>query len=225
MKIIAHIKTDLPEKFGVPRQSGLADALEGWIYFEPEYRNMEAFRGLEEFSYIWILWKFDGVETDSFRATVRPPKLGGNVHKGVFATRSPFRPNPIGLSSVKLLGMKQDSYYGPVLHVSGIDLRDNTEIYDIKPYIPYADIHEDALGSFAQEHRADALAVEFPQNLLEQIPIDKRKAIHQILALDPRPAYQTDENRVYGLSYAGYNISFKVNDGTVIVINVAKLKT
>ena len=169
MKIIARIETDFPEKFGIPRQSGLVEELKGTIVFEPEYRKPEALKGLEGYNYIWLLWQFEGVERDNWSVTVRPPRLGGNKHMGVFATRSPFRPNPIGLSSVKLESIELETARGPVLHVSGIDLRHNTPIYDIKPYLPYVDCHTDATGGFAHEVKDYELQVEFTQELLEKI--------------------------------------------------------
>ena len=219
MKIIAHIRTDFPEKFGVPRQSGLVKELTGKIVFEPEYRNPDALRGIEGYDYLWLLWKFEGVEREKWSPTVRPPRLGGETHMGVFATRSPFRPNPIGLSSVKLEGVEQ-SAEGPVLLVSGIDLRDNTPIYDIKPYLPYVDSHPEARGGFAEEKADYALQVEFPEYLLEKIPVAKQSAIIEVLKQDPRPAYHEDASRWYGVAFAGYDVRFCVSEGVLKVVEV-----
>lgn len=221
MKIIAHIRTDFPEKFGVPRQSGLVKELTGRIIFEPEYRNPDALRGMEGYDYLWILWKFEGVERETWSPTVRPPRLGGETHVGVFATRSPFRPNPIGLSSVKLEGIEQTAE-GPQILVSGIDLRDNTPIYDIKPYLPYVDSHPDARGGFAEEKADYALEVVFPEALLGMIPENKQKAIIEVLKQDPRPAYHDDAGREYGVAFTGYNIRFKVAEGVLTVFEVDK---
>ena len=222
MKIIAHIRTDFPEKFGVPRQSGLVKELTGKIIFEPEYRTQDALRGIEEYDYLWLLWKFEGVELKNWSPTVRPPRLGGEIHMGVFATRSPFRPNPIGLSSVRLEKVEQSSD-GPVLVVSGIDLRDNTPIYDIKPYLPYVDSHPDARGGFATEKAEYALDVVFPERLLVKIPEAKQNAIIQVLKQDPRPAYHEDADRQYGVAFAGYNVRFRVADGVLTVFEVEKI--
>ena len=219
MKIIAHIKTDFPEKFGVPRQSSLVEGLLGYIVFEPEYRTKDAIKGIEEFSHLWLLWQFEGVESDTFHATVRPPRLGGNETRGVFATRSPFRPNPIGLSSVKLERI-EDTADGPVLVVSGIDMRDNTPIYDIKPYLAYVDSHPDARDGFAAERKNDNLTVDFPSELFQKIPEDKRASLLEVLSGDPRPHYQDDPERIYGLSFAGYNIRFSVADNNLTVLEV-----
>ena len=219
MKIIAHIKTDFPEKFGVPRQSSLVEGLLGYIVFEPEYRTKDAIKGIEEFSHLWLLWQFEGVESDTFHATVRPPRLGGNETRGVFATRSPFRPNPIGLSSVKLERI-EDTADGPVLVVSGIDMRDNTPIYDIKPYLAYVDSHPDARDGFAAERKNDNLTVDFPSELFQKIPEDKRASLLEVLSGDPRPHYQDDPERIYGLSFAGYNIRFTVADHNLSVLEV-----
>ena len=219
LKIIAHIRTDFPEKFGVPRQSGLVKELIGRIIFEPEYRNPDALRGIEGYDYLWLLWKFEGVERERWSPTVRPPRLGGEKHVGVFATRSPFRPNPIGLSSVKLEGIEQTAE-GMVLVVSGIDLRDNTPIYDIKPYLPYVDSHPDARGGFAEEKADYALEVVFPEELLEKIPLSKRQAIIEVLKQDPRPAYHEDAKRQYGVAFAGFNVRFVVSDGVLTVLDV-----
>ncbi len=224
MEIIAHIYTDFPEKFGIPRQSGLVDALAGRIIFEPEYRTPEAFRGLEGFSYIWILWEFSEAKRDKWVATVKPPRLGGNQRMGVFATRSPFRPNSIGLSSVKLDRVEMTGEYGPVLYVSGIDMMDGTPIYDIKPYLPYTDSHQEAQAGFAEEVYAHALEVTFPETLLFKISEDKREALLALLRQDPRPAYQNDPERIYGVAFAGYNIRFTVHEDSLVVCSVDFIK-
>ena len=223
LKIIAHIHTDFPEKFGVPRQSGLVKELMGRIVFEPEYRNRDALRGIEDYDYLWLLWKFEGVEREKWSPTVRPPRLGGETHMGVFATRSPFRPNPIGLSSVKLEDVEQTKE-GPVLLVSGIDLRDNTPIYDIKPYLPYVDSHPNARGGFAQEKASYALEVVFPEELLKKIPEEKRQAVIEVLKQDPRPAYHEDEKREYGMGFAGFNIRFRVAGDVLTVFEICEIK-
>jgi len=220
-KIIAHIRTDFPQKFGIPRQSGLIKGLKGRIVFEPEYRNVDSLRGIEAYDYLWLLWKFEGVEREKWSPTVRPPRLGGETHVGVFATRSPFRPNPIGLSSVRLEAVEYTAE-GPTLVVSGVDLRDHTPIYDIKPYLPYVDSHEGARGGFAEERAAYELAVSFPEELLEQIPKEKQQALIDVLKQDPRPAYHTDETRKYGVAFAGYNVRFLVREGVLTVIEVEK---
>ncbi len=220
MKVIARIETDFPEKFGLPRQSGLVKELKGRIIFEPEYRNPDALRGLEGYNYIWLLWEFEGMPKDSWSVTVRPPRLGGNKHMGVFATRSPFRPNPIGLSSVKLERIELHTEQGPVLHVSGIDLRHNTPIYDIKPYLPYVDCHEDAAGGFAHEVKDYELEVIFPEHLLMKIPPEKRAAITAVLKQDPRPAYHNDPTRKYGVNFAGFDVRFVVEDTVLKVVEV-----
>ena len=219
MKPIAVIKTDFPEKFGIPRQSGRIDALKGTVIFMPEYKSPDAVKGLEGFSHIWLLWKFDVPEKENFQATVRPPRLGGNTPMGVFATRSPFRPNPIGLSCVKLekIEITKD---GPVLHVSGVDMKNDTEILDIKPYIPYTDCREDAIGGFADPLRDYHLDVSFPDNLLSKIPPEKREALLAVLADDPRPSYQDDPDRLYGVSFAGFDIRFTVSGTTLTVREV-----
>lgn len=207
---IAHIRTDFPQKFGLPRQSMLVRELEGRIVFEPSYGKTEALRGIEGFSHIWLIWGFSKSE-EKASLTVRPPRLGGNRRVGVFATRSPFRPNALGLSCVKLERVETTDS-GAVLHVSGIDMADGTPIYDIKPYIPYSDCVPDAVGGFAQEHYGDSVEVDFPQELLCLLPQEKRSAVKQVLAQDPRPAYSDDADRVYGFGFAGYEIRF-VSDG------------
>ena len=223
MKIIGHIHTDFPSKFGIPRQSGLVPQLKGTITFEPEFRNPEAFRGLEEFSHIWLLWKFSRSEKEHWSATVKPPRLGGKKRMGVFATRSPYRPNDIGLSSVKLEKISCDSKLGPILHVSGADLMDGTPIYDIKPYIAYSDSHPDATEGFAGQVKEKQLEVEFGEELLKLYPEDIREAILGVLAQDPRPAYDTDETRVYGVEFAGYDVRFTVKDNRLTVKELVKL--
>lgn len=220
--VIARIRTDFPTKFGIPRQSGLVKELQGTIIFEPEYRNPEAVRGLEDFSHVWLIWEFSESKRDGWSPTVRPPKLGGNIRKGVFATRSPFRPNPIGLSAVKLEKVEIHPELGPVLHVSGADLMDGTPIYDIKPYIPYADCIPDAKGGFTRETDNSLLEVIFPENLLEIIPFEKQKAVMQILAFDPRPSYQEDDERIYGVEFAGFDVRFRVKGRVINVVEVVK---
>ena len=224
LKVIAHIRTDFPEKFGIPRQSSLIRELKGRIVFEPAYRSADALKGLEGFNYIWLLWEFEGAKRDKWSATVMPPRLGGKTHVGVFATRSPFRPNNIGLSSVHLDEIEYTKD-GPVLHVSGIDLRDNTPIYDIKPYVPYSDCHTDATEGFAGEHKDYALTVDFPAELLEIYPNEKQAAILEVLRQDPRPAYHDDPERRYGVSFAGYDVHFTVNGSLLKVFEVVKLET
>ena len=223
MKPIAHIKTDFPDKFGVPRQSGLVPELTGEIIFEREYRRSEAVRGLEDFSHIWLLWRFDtdDDEDGTFRPTVRPPRLGGNTRIGVFATRSPYRPNPIGLSSVKLTGIDYDRADAPVLYVSGADLVDRTAIYDIKPYLPAFDCHTDAKGSFSDEAAGYALKVD-AGNVLDILPPDKREALLGALSSDPRPSYQNDPQRIYGMRFAGYEIKFRVDGDILTVVSAEK---
>lgn len=216
MKIIARIYNDFTDKFGIPRQSGIAAQLISKIVFEKEYRAPSAIRGIEEFSHLWLIWNFSQNERDGFSPTVRPPRLGGNKRVGVFATRSPFRPNPIGLSSVRLIKV-EITKEGPVLYVSGADLMNGTPIYDIKPYIPYSDCHADATGGFAEEKKNYSLKVNCPQELLNSFPKEKQEALLTILANDPRPSYQNDSNRLYGMSFAGYQIKFKVNGETLTV--------
>ena len=222
MKVIAHIQTDFPEKFGIPRQSSLVRELTGRIVFEPEYRSPDAIKGLEGFNYIWLLWQFQVPASDTFVATVTPPRLGGKKHMGVFATRSPFRPNNIGLSSVHLDKIELTEN-GPVLHVSGVDLRDNTPIYDIKPYLPYSDCHPDAKEGFVADTKEYVLEVEFPKELLEKYPLEKRNAIIEVLKQDPRPSYHSDPNRKYGVSFAGWDVHFTVVENRLTVFEVVKL--
>ena len=220
MKIIARIRTELPEKFGVPRQSGLVPQLRGRVIFEPEYRNPDAVRGLEDFSHIWLIWQFSRAVREGWSPTVRPPRLGGNRRMGVFATRSPFRPNALGLSSVRLDRVELDPALGPVLHVSGADLMDGTPIFDIKPYLPYADSHPQAAGGFTDGLAHEPLTVECSPALLEHIPADSREGLLGVLAGDPRPRYQEDPQRVYGLSFAGRNVKFTVDGDRLTVIAV-----
>ena len=220
MKVIARIHTDFPTKFGIPRQSGIIASLQGRIVFEPEYRNLEAVRGLEDFSYIWLLWEFSKAVRDTWSPTVRPPRLGGNIRKGVFATRSPFRPNPIGLSSVRLEKVDIDPKLGPVLYVSGVDLMDGTPIYDIKPYITYTDSHPDAVSGFASTPAEYLLEVDFPDNLLQKVPESQRESLIEVLAHDPRPQYQDDPERIYGMAFGGMEVKFKVEGIQLTVLEV-----
>ena len=217
MKTIARIHTDFPTKFGIPRQSGIIASLQGKIIFEPEYRNPEAVRGLEAFSHIWLLWEFSKAVRDKWSPTVRPPRLGGNVRKGVFATRSPFRPNPIGLSSVRLEHIEMDAKLGPVLYVSGADMMDGTPIYDIKPYIGYTDSHPDAVSGFASTPAEFLLEVDFPEKLIEKIHPEQRKSLIEVLAHDPRPQYHDDPERVYGMAFGDHEVKFKV-DGMLLTV-------
>ena len=214
---IAYIKSDFPEKFGIPRQSGLVEELTATVVFQPPYRVPDALRGLEGFSHLWLIWEFSQARREGWSPTVRPPRLGGNKRLGVFATRSPFRPNPIGLSCVRLLEVRQDREQGTVLVVSGADLLDGTPIYDIKPYLPYADCVPDALGGFAAAPAAPALAVDIPPDLLERVPPERRRALLGVLAQDPRPRYQKDPDRVYGFGFAGLEVRFSVADGVLTV--------
>ena len=220
LKIIAYIHTDFPTKFGIPRQSGLSD-FEARIVFEPEYRIDEALRGIEGYSHLWLIWKFSKSERDTWSPTVRPPRLGGNKRIGVFATRSPFRPNPIGLSSVKLLGVEKTAQ-GSVLRVCGADLMDGTPIYDIKPYLAFTDSHPDAACGFADEKKDYSLDVNFPSELLDLIPKDKQSSLIKLLSQDPRPQYIDDPDREYGFSFANLEIKFKVSSGILTVTEIAK---
>lgn len=222
---IAHIRTDFPEKFGIPRQSGLARSLRGRIVFEPEYRNPDALRGLEDFSHIWLIWEFSANRsTSSWQPTVRPPRLGGNASMGVFATRSPFRPNPLGLSCIKLESIEFSTNEGPVIHVCGADLMDGTPIYDIKPYIRYADARPEAVCGYVDSLEERSLKVFFPTDLSEKIS-DKSviPALIETLRLDPRPSYHDDSERIYGLSFSDFNVRFKVQGGVLTVVNVEPL--
>lgn len=220
MRPVARIQSDFPEKFGIPRQSGVVPELEAEVVFEPEFRVMDAVRGLEDFSHIWLIWEFSEAKRDSWSPTVRPPRLGGNVRMGVFATRSPFRPNPIGLSCVKLLSVEEDPELGPVLRVAGADLMDGTPIYDIKPYIPYADCHPDAVGGFTTTTAMPEVEVFLSHELLQKVPADKRDALLGVLKQDPRPRYQNDPERIYGLSFAGLDIKFRVEDKLLTVLEI-----
>lgn len=217
LKTIARIHTDFPTKFGIPRQSGMSWELKAEIIFEPEYRNPDAVRGLDEFSYLWLIWEFSKAVREDWSPTVRPPRLGGNKRMGVFATRSPFRPNPMGLSCVRLEEVRLTADHGPVLLVSGADLLDGTPIYDIKPYLSFADSHPEAAGGFVDRTEFAALQVNFPEELLLQVRESKRKALLSVLTNDPRPSYQNDPQRVYGMEFAGYEIKFTVQDGVLTV--------
>ena len=220
---IARMRSDFPTKFGIPRQAGLADELRSTVVFEPEYRNPDTLRGIEGFSHLWIIWQFSEAVRDEWSPTVRPPRLGGNTRMGVFATRSPFRPNSLGLSCVKLLGVEHTKDNGTVLHVGGADLMDGTPIFDIKPYIPYSDCHPDALGGFTDTAGDFLLDVDFPPVLLEKLPESKRQAAVQVLSHDPRPSYQRKSGRVYGLSFAGFDIRFTVEDDRLTVREVIQI--
>ncbi len=223
MAEIAHIRTDFPTKFGIPRQSGLVESLKGTIVFAPEYRDPNALRGLEGYSHIWLIWKFSGAERETWSPTVKPPRLGGNRRMGVFATRSPFRPNPIGLSCVRLEGVEYDTPEGAVLHVAGADLMDGTPIYDIKPYLPYADCRPEATDGFAGEVFDYAVEVDFPPQLLEKIPQDKRDGLIEVLRQDPRPGYRhVDDGRRFGVDFAGFDVRFTVQEGVLTVREVEK---
>lgn len=205
---IAHIRSDFSEKFGIPRQSGLVEELSATVVFEPEYRDISALQGLDGFSHLWLIWEFSKVR--GWSPTVRPPRLGGNRRMGVFATRSPFRPNPLGLSCVRLREIRRDRALGPVLIVAGADLLDGTPIYDVKPYLPYADCRPDAVGGFAARPKGADLAVDCSPALLDRVPEDKRAALLAVLAQDPRPQYQDDPERVYGMAFAGLEVKFRV---------------
>ena len=222
MRIIARMKSDFPDKFGIPRQSGLVDDLQSTIIFEPEYRNADALRGLEDFSHLWIIWQFSKAVRDAWSPTVRPPRLGGNTRMGVFATRSPFRPNEIGLSSVKIIGIEQTDKFGPVVHVAGADLMDGTPIFDIKPYIPYCDCHFDATGGFTTAAGAYLLEVSDPHNLLNSLPEHKRKGLIGVLTHDPRPSYQEDSDRIYGLNFADFNVRFLIKENILTIVEISQ---
>jgi tRNA-Thr(GGU) m(6)t(6)A37 methyltransferase TsaA len=223
IQVIARMKSDFPTKFGIPRQSGLVDELRSTIVFEPEFRNPDALRGIEDFSHLWIIWQFSEAVRTEWSPTVRPPRLGGNTRLGVFATRSPFRPNSLGLSSVKLLGVEKTEEFGTVLHVGGADLMDGTPIFDIKPYIPYGDCHPDATGGFTDTAGDFLLQVTFPIELLELLPQNKQEAAIGVLSHDPRPSYQRKPGRVYGLTFAGFDIRFTVEDDILTVVEVNKV--
>ncbi len=222
IQIIARMKSDFSSKFGIPRQSGLIEELHSTIVFEPEFRNSDALRGIEDFSHLWIIWQFSEAVRTGWSPTVRPPRLGGNTRMGVFATRSPFRPNNLGLSSVRLLGVEHTAQFGTVLHVGGADLLDGTPIFDIKPYIPYGDSHPEATGGFTDTAADFLLQVYFPDDLLEKLPENKRQAALGVLSHDPRPSYQKDPERIYGLSFAGFDIRFQVKDKLLTVLEVKK---
>ena len=223
MEIIARMHSDFSTKFGIPRQSGLVEQLRSTIVFEPKFRNDDALRGIEDFSHLWIIWQFSEAVRSDWSPTVRPPRLGGNTRMGVFATRSPFRPNHMGLSSVKLLGVEHTAQYGTVLHVGGADLMDGTPIFDIKPYIPYSDCHTDATGGFTDSAGDFLLNVEFPQELLNILPESKREAAIQVLSHDPRPSYQRKPERIYGLTFAGFDLRFRVQDDILTVVEVNRI--
>lgn len=219
LKPIAHIKTDFPTKFGIPRQSGIVDTLIGKIIFEDEFRDAQAIRCLDEYSHIWLIWGFS-LNGNSWSSTVRPPKLGGNKRVGVFASRSPFRPNPLGLSSVKIIKIENDKNCGPVIYVSGADLMDHTPIYDIKPYLVYTDSHPEALGGYSKSTNEALVKVEFPEVLLFKLPSDIRHTVISILAQDPHPSYKNDPYRIYYMEYSDFEIGFTVGEKGVSVCSV-----
>jgi tRNA-Thr(GGU) m(6)t(6)A37 methyltransferase TsaA len=221
IKVIARIRSDFKTKFGVPRQSGLVPELTARVVFEPEYRNPDALRGIEGFDRLWLIWQFSESVLDEWKPTVRPPRLGGNTRMGVFATRSPFRPNPLGLSCVALERVDWDAPDGPALVVSGADLMDGTPIYDVKPYAPYADAFPDARGGFAST-RPETVAVDFPPELLSRVEEDKRAALLGVLAHDPRPRYQDDPERVYGMAFGAYEVRFRASEGVLTVVDVER---
>ncbi len=225
MEIIARIHTDFPDKFGIPRQSGILDTLEATIVFDPKYRSAEALRGIEEWSHLWLIWEFSENKREEWSPTVRPPRLGGNKRVGVFATRSPFRPNPIGLSCVRLLGLEKTPDKGIVLRIAGADLMDGTPIYDIKPYLPYTDSHPDATGSFGEELYGEKLTVNCSDDLLSGFPKNKKEALFKMLAEDPRPAVRaSDTERIFGLKFAGYEIKFCVLENVLTVVDISPLE-
>lgn len=221
--VIGKIRTEFKDKFGIPRQSGLVPSLRGEIVFEPEFRSMDAIRGLEEFSHIWLVWEFSKAQKENYALTVTPPRLGGKVRKGVFATRAPFRPNSIGLSSVKLEEIYFDEKRGPILVVSGADLMDGTPIYDIKPYLPYTDAHPEAKGSFAEAHKADEIQVVFPKECREKLPADLQEKVMEVLKQDPRAAYNKKPDYVYGMRFSGYDIRFTVEEDVLCVKDVVEI--
>lgn len=223
IQVIARMHSDFSSKFGIPRQSGLVKELRSTIVFEPEFRNPDALRGIEDFSHLWLIWQFSEAVRQGWSPTVRPPRLGGNTRMGVFATRSPFRPNNLGLSSVRLIGLEETVQYGTVIHVAGADLMDGTPIFDIKPYIPYGDSHPDATGGFTDTAGDFLLQVDFPSQLLQKLPAEKQAAAVGVLSHDPRPSYQRKPDRIYGLSFAGFDIRFTVKDDTLTVHEVNKL--
>lgn len=223
IQVIARMHSDFATKFGIPRQSGLVEELRSTIVFEPEFRNSDALRGIEDFSHLWIIWQFSEAVRSGWSPTVRPPRLGGNTRMGVFATRSPFRPNNLGLSSVKLLGVEHTESFGTVLHVGGADLMDGTPIFDIKPYIPYSDCHPEASGGFTDHASEFLLEVVFPDELKNILPQDKQAAAIGVLSHDPRPSYQRKPDRVYGITFAGFDIRFTVCEDILTVIAVEKV--
>lgn len=222
MEIIATIRSDFPTKFGIPRQSGLVEELRATVVFEPEYRSPDALRGLEDFSHLWLIWQFSEAVRDKWSPTVRPPRLGGNTRMGVFATRSPFRPNPIGLSCVRLEGIRREPELGHVLEVSGADLMDGTPILDIKPYIPYADCHPDAAAGFTAQTQTHKLQVECPPELWETVPAAERDGLRGVLENDPRPSYQHDPERVYGMEFSGLEVHFVVDSAVLTVTGITR---
>lgn len=219
---VARMRSDFATKFGIPRQSGLVQDLRSTIVFEPKYRNPEALRGIEGYDYLWLIWQFSEAVRKEWSPTVRPPRLGGNARMGVFATRSPFRPNSLGLSCVQLLGVEHTQEFGTVLHVGGADLMDGTPIFDVKPYVPYADSHPDAKGGFTDGAGEYLLQVDFPQTLLEKLPEEKRSAAVGVLSHDPRPSYQRKPGRIYGLNFAGWDIRFTVDGDILTVVDILK---
>ncbi len=224
IKPIARIRTDFPSKFGIPRQSGMVESLEGTIVFEPEYRNRESLRGLENYSHLWLIWGFSKTVCEDWSPTVRPPRLGGNIRMGIFATRSPFRPNPIGLSCVRLEKIRLNTSFGPEIQVSGIDMMDGTPIFDIKPYLPYADCRFDATGGFTDNIRMQVLQLHVASELLNRIPLEKQKALLSTLSLDPRPSYQNDSDRIYGFLFSDFEIRFSVKEQEIFVVDIIPLK-
>lgn len=223
IQVIARMHSDFATKFGIPRQSGIVQELRSTIVFEPEFRNSDALRGMEGFSHLWLIWQFSEAVRSGWSPTVRPPRLGGNTRMGVFATRSPFRPNNLGLSCVRFLGLEETKEFGTVIHVGGADLMDGTPIFDIKPYVPYADCQPEALGGFTGGTEGHTLQVDFPASLLEMLPESKRQAAIGILAHDPRPSYQKDSQRVYGVTFAGFDIRFTVRDDILFVQDIEKI--
>lgn len=223
IQVIAKMHSDFATKFGIPRQSGLVEELRSSIVFEPEYRNDDALRGIEGFSHLWIIWQFSEAVRQGWSPTVRPPRLGGNTRMGVFATRSPFRPNNLGLSCVKILGIEKTESFGTVIHVGGADLMDGTPIFDIKPYIPYSDSKPEAAGGFTEQAKDYLLNVDFPHQLLQFLPETKREAAIGVLKHDPRPSYQRKPDRIYGLTFGGFDIRFTVCEKTLTVCEVNKL--
>lgn len=219
---IAHIKTPFKDKFGIPRQSGMVENIISEIEFVPEYRNADSVRGLSSFSHVWVLWEFNGFDNGSWSPTVRPPRLGGNKRMGVFATRSPNRPNSIGMSSLKLVDVDITAKNGPILRVAGADIMDGTSIYDIKPYVTFTDSHPDAVSGFAEDHIGHRLAVVIPDELASILDNSEVRNLTELLSLDPRPSYQNDPQRVYGMSFYGYNVKFTVKEEVLTVVEILK---